>query len=297
MQQDIAEIGVQTFRPQPDTQIGDQGFHGPGRGLGPDHPPEFLLDLGLPPLDIGLALGRAALGRLGPACRRFGRLAIGQGPKILLDLFLERQDLAHGLGSAGEIQLKMLGDPIADAGRIGGGTAFALVLLHDLPLRHDRGRHGDLGQLIQHRQPPLAKPFTLSSIQRCMVVHWHGVALGLAGAIGSGVAVFHGELTQRLMVGPFDKIAERQLARTIRRLVPMLLHFSTFNWFLGGVALIAAALWFGPEARLAISLQVGSSYFYGALGNLWATRGRHPGWLLYAVALVLIAYGASRAES
>jgi len=34
-----------------------------------------------------------------------------------------------------------------------------------------------------------------------------------------------------------------------------------------------------------------SSYLFAAIGNCWATRGRHPGWMLYAVALVLIVYG------
>jgi len=33
---------------------------------------------------------------------------------------------------------------------------------------------------------------------------WHDTALGLAGVIGSGVAVLHGYLTQRYMVRPDD---------------------------------------------------------------------------------------------
>jgi hypothetical protein len=123
-----------------------------------------------------------------------------------------------------------------------------------------------------------------------MVMDWQGVALAMAGVIGSGVAVVHGVLVQRLMVRPFGDflIAEKRTAGSIRRLVPLLLHFSTFNWFLGGLALIAAAIWFDQDARLATGLLVGSSFLFGAVGNLWATRGRHPGWMLYAVALVLI---------
>jgi hypothetical protein len=126
-----------------------------------------------------------------------------------------------------------------------------------------------------------------------MVMDWHDVALGTAGVIGSGVAVVHGVLTQRLMVGPFEQIADRRIATPIRKLVPLLLQFSTFNWFIGGLALLVAANAFEQEARLVTGLLVGSSYLFGALGNLWATRGRHPGWMLYAVALVLIAYGVS----
>jgi len=124
---------------------------------------------------------------------------------------------------------------------------------------------------------------------------WQDAALALAGVIGSSVAVFHGVLTQRLMVRPVEAlfVADRRIAAPIRRLVPLLLQFSTFNWLLGGLVLIAAALWFEHDARLATGLLVGSSYLFGALGNLWATRGRHVGWILYAVALVLIAFGVN----
>ena len=125
---------------------------------------------------------------------------------------------------------------------------------------------------------------------------WQDAALAMAGVIGSCVAVFHGVLTQRLMVRPVEAlfVANGRIAAPVRRLVPGLLHFSTFNWFLGGLALIAAALWFEHDARLATGLLVGSSYLYGALGNLWGTRGRHPGWMLMAVALVLIGLGVGK---
>lgn len=124
---------------------------------------------------------------------------------------------------------------------------------------------------------------------------WQSAALLMAGIIGSGVAVVHGILTQRFMVKPIEAmvLADKRISSSIRRLVPALLHFSTFNWFLGGLALIAAALWLGPQVRLATGLLVGSSYLYGAIGNFRATRGRHPGWMLYAVALVLIGFGLS----
>lgn len=122
---------------------------------------------------------------------------------------------------------------------------------------------------------------------------WQDGALGMAGVIGSGVAVAHGILIQRRMIEPLGPLlrAHERMTGPIRRLVPLLLHFSTFNWFLGGLALIAAAIWFEQDARLATGLLVGSSYLYGALGNLWGTQGRHPGWMLYTVALGLIVFG------
>ncbi len=130
-------------------------------------------------------------------------------------------------------------------------------------------------------------------------MNWHDAALAMAGVIGSCVAVVHGILTQRLMVGPFEELslADKRISAPIRRLVPLLLHFSTVSWMLGGFALIAAATWLGHDAKLATGLFVGSLYLYGALGNLWGTRGRHPGWMLMAAALVLIAFGVSQSGS
>ena len=122
----------------------------------------------------------------------------------------------------------------------------------------------------------------------------HDVALAAAGVIGAGVAVFHGFLTQRLMVKPLTAPGAIQIAPPVRRIMAGLLQFSTFNWFVGGLALLVSVFVFQREARLATSLLVGSSYLFGALGNLWASRGRHPGWVLYGTALLLIVYGLGK---
>lgn len=117
------------------------------------------------------------------------------------------------------------------------------------------------------------------------------IALMLAGFIGSATAVLHGVLTHRLMIKPLARqlAAAPGMSSTIRRIIPPLLHFSTFNWFVGGVALVIVANVTDPGPRLAISLLVGSMFAYAALANAWTTRGRHPGWMLMAVAVVLIA--------
>jgi hypothetical protein len=129
-----------------------------------------------------------------------------------------------------------------------------------------------------------------------MVMNWQNAALTMAGVIGSGVAVVHGILVQRLMVKPFEEfaLADGRIGASIRRLVPLLLHFSTISWFLGGLALIAAARWLERDARFTTGVFVGSLYLFGALANLWGTRGPHPGWMLMAIALVLIAFGISK---
>lgn len=116
-------------------------------------------------------------------------------------------------------------------------------------------------------------------------------ALLVAGLIGAATAIFHGIVTQRLMVKPIDRrLAEHAgVSPTIRRIVPPLLHYSSYSWLVGGIALIIAANVADAEARLAIGLLVGSMFLYAAVANAWATRGRHPGWMLMAVAVALIA--------
>ncbi|WP_028610015.1 hypothetical protein [Paenibacillus harenae] len=119
------------------------------------------------------------------------------------------------------------------------------------------------------------------------------IALIVAAVIGSVVAVIHGVITQRRMVHPVEEYfrADERVGVVIRRLVPLMLHYSTICWFLGGFALIAAAIWFGQEARFATGLFVGFLYLSGALMAFWATRGRHPVWIPYAVAIILIGFG------
>ena len=76
-----------------------------------------------------------------------------------------------------------------------------------------------------------------------------------------------------------------------KQLTPILLHLTTLYWLAGGLALIAAALWFDQSARLATAGCVGFVYVCASLGNFWGTRGRHPGWMLMTAALALIVVG------
>ena len=111
-----------------------------------------------------------------------------------------------------------------------------------------------------------------------------------AGCVGCFVAVVHGIALQKRMVNPI--LAGTKLHDTTRRLVPLLLHFSTIFWFLGGLVLIAVPFMASKDTGLAAAAFVGALYVFGAVGNLWGTRGKHPGWMLLAVAVALIAWGA-----
>ncbi len=117
------------------------------------------------------------------------------------------------------------------------------------------------------------------------------IPLSLAGLIGAITAIIKVILTQRLIVSPIDRrlADDSGVSLTIRRIVPPLLQYSTCSWLTGGMALIIAANVADPETRLGVGLLVGGMYLYGAIANCWATRGRHPGWMLMALAVALIA--------
>ena len=69
----------------------------------------------------------------------------------------------------------------------------------------------------------------------------------------------------------------------------------TQSYALGSVD--GAAINAGDDNVIDYSTMIGSVrglYLFGALGNLWGTRGRHPGWLLLAAAVILIAFGISK---
>jgi preprotein translocase subunit SecG len=118
------------------------------------------------------------------------------------------------------------------------------------------------------------------------------IALIAAGVLGSAIAIIHGVLMQRYMIAPiqtwFDAGARMNSAS--KALTPILLHLTTLYWFAGGLALVAAALWFGPSAKLATSCCVAALYVPAVIGNFIGTKGRHPGWVLYAISTGLIGY-------
>lgn len=122
---------------------------------------------------------------------------------------------------------------------------------------------------------------------------WQDIALIAAGVLGGCTALLHGVLVRRLMTNPMKPLLqhEQSITQPIERLVPLLLDFSAFNWFLSGAALIAAAIWMGQEAKILASLLAGSSFLFAALCNFWGTHGRHPGWALYTVSSLLIVIG------
>jgi hypothetical protein len=139
---------------------------------------------------------------------------------------------------------------------------------HKIDLFVVRKVRDERGQLFLHRIIRL-----ILKDPRILVVSW----------IGARVRLGHCFLRIELTRLHDDETHRLQRNRQLRR-----------SWFLGGLALIAAANWFEQDARVATGLFVGGLYLFAALGNFWATRGLHPGWMLMAVALILIIFGVSK---
>ncbi len=118
---------------------------------------------------------------------------------------------------------------------------------------------------------------------------WQDSALMLGGAVGVVVGMFHGSVVQRVMVGPIGAaLAGTDIRISARRLVSPIMHVSTAVYILGGLALIAIGAGWAPHLRNAVALTISGFYLHAMVMNCWATRGRHPGWMLMAAALVLI---------
>ena len=124
------------------------------------------------------------------------------------------------------------------------------------------------------------------------VIKMNDTLIIIAGVIGVSVAIVHGVLLQKLMIKPLlQSTYGKEMPASSQKLIPLLLHFSTIFWFVGGVLLIASPFMFNQEQGLMISLGVCSFYIVGAIGNFWGTNGKHPGWVLLAISVLLIVFG------
>ena len=122
---------------------------------------------------------------------------------------------------------------------------------------------------------------------------WQDIFLMLGGAVGVGVAIFHGLIVQRRMVRPIGVVlVDAPVTQGARLLVGPIMHVSTAVYLLGGLALIAiGAGWVPAALRSAAAVLIGGFYLHAAVMNCWATRGRNPGWALMVAALLLIVAG------
>ncbi|MFY9642963.1 MAG: hypothetical protein WCD20_21050 [Rhodomicrobium sp.] len=106
----------------------------------------------------------------------------------------------------------------------------------------------------------------------------HDAIAVLSGSLGMTIAIVHGYLGETKVVRPLTN-----LPPSSKRVLHAVMFLSAVYWFLGGAAL-ALSPFAGSGGRWLTALIVAMVYLTAALANLWATRGRHFGWILLSVA-------------
>ncbi|WP_407177794.1 hypothetical protein [Bradyrhizobium sp. STM 3562] len=108
-----------------------------------------------------------------------------------------------------------------------------------------------------------------------------------SGLLAIAAALIHGVLGETKVFA--RATIEPKRARTLIRAV---WQAGTVAWVGGGVLLIAASWMESDQARHWIVATSAVVYAFAALGNAWALRGRHVGWIAMSavVALALAGY-------
>lgn len=113
------------------------------------------------------------------------------------------------------------------------------------------------------------------------------VALFAAGLIGIVVSLVHGRIGATRLLPPIQGVSQAQ-----KRVLEAVFQLSTLYWFAGGLILIMVPVLPEYLPRGFAAYCVAFLYASGAVGNFWATKGRHIGWALLTIAAVLAIFGA-----
>ena len=112
------------------------------------------------------------------------------------------------------------------------------------------------------------------------------LAIQSAGGLALVVSVIHGVL------GETKIFAKARIEPAwIRLLLRLIFQCSTVAWMGFGVLLVAAPYMASEQARVWIVGAAVATYGAGAIGNAWATRGRHVGWMAMTVVSALALVG------
>jgi hypothetical protein len=112
------------------------------------------------------------------------------------------------------------------------------------------------------------------------------LALQAAGVLAMVTALIHTVLgeTRVFATARIEPPGARRIIRAVW------LGF-TVAWIAGGALLLLASLAPAESVRMAIIAAVVPIYLGGVIGNAWATRGRHFGWMLLALVVALALAG------
>lgn len=112
------------------------------------------------------------------------------------------------------------------------------------------------------------------------------LALQVSGALAILAAITHGVLGET-RVFPRARI-EPEWAR---RLIRIVWQCSSVAWLACGILILAAPLMASEAARRWIIFTLVPVYGVAAVGNAWATRGRHFGWMALTAVVVCALIG------
>jgi hypothetical protein len=114
----------------------------------------------------------------------------------------------------------------------------------------------------------------------------HDLAIQAAGILAIVVGIIHGVLGETKVFSKAN--IEPAWAKRMIRLVWLA---SAVAWVGGGLILLAVPFLQPTGARIWIIAVLVLVYGAGAIGNAWATRGRHMGWKLLTGVVVFALIG------
>ena len=107
-----------------------------------------------------------------------------------------------------------------------------------------------------------------------------------SGILGLAAAFLHGWLGETRVFARVRIEPER-----MRRLMRLVWQASTVAWISLAILLIAAPKLGSEAARSWIIAMSIVTFGFAAIGNAWATRGRHFGWIAMSIVVGLAAIG------
>ncbi|MGA8652893.1 MAG: hypothetical protein ACLP19_03245 [Xanthobacteraceae bacterium] len=107
-----------------------------------------------------------------------------------------------------------------------------------------------------------------------------------AGILAIAAALVHGYLGETRLFA-----TARIEPRSARLLLRLVWHCGVVAWAAMGVLLILVPTLGSVQARIAIIAASAAVFAAAAIGNAWASRGRHFGWVLLSVVVVLALAG------
>ncbi|MEM1140358.1 MAG: hypothetical protein AAGH45_10795 [Pseudomonadota bacterium] len=112
------------------------------------------------------------------------------------------------------------------------------------------------------------------------------ILLYLSGGLGMAIALVHGYLGETKVVRP--TAASTPAAK---RVLHAIMFLSGVYWFVASAILVATPAYVPELVRPIVVYGVAAIFISGCVANFWATRGRHFGWALLALAAGLALAG------